>query len=133
MVLYPGDALRSSGNPRILVLRSSSDSLTEMAARKDGHFIAQIIQVVETAAYRRMLVRIQLERLSFVGEMIYLTVELIFHKTIIYYYIKIKVKSRLVGLKSIKSYVKVNRSNTRNIRQVYRKGRLLTEQTLNQF
>ena len=52
---------------------------------------------------------------------------------VIYYYIKIKVKSRLVGLKSIKSYVKVNRSNTRNIRQVYRKGRLLTEQTLNQF
>ena len=41
--------------------------------------------MVETAAYRRMLVRIQLERLSFVGEMIYLTVELIFHKTIIYY------------------------------------------------
>ena len=89
--------------------------------------------MVETAAYRRMLVRIQLERMSFVGEMIYLTVELNFHKTIIYYYIKIKVKSRLVGLKSIKSYVKVNRINTRNIRQVYRKGRLLTEQTLNQF
>ena len=83
--------------------------------------IAQIIQVVETAAYRRMSVRVRLERLSFVGEMIYLTVELNFHKTIIYYYIK--VKSRLVGLKSIKSYVKVNRSNTRNIRQVYRKGR----------
>ena len=87
--------------------------------------------MVETAAYRRMLVRIQLERLSFVGEMIYLTVELNFHKTIIYYYIK--VQSRLIGLKSIKSYVKVNRSNTRDIRQVYRKGRLLTEQTLNQF
>lgn len=121
MVLCPGDALRSSGNPRILVLRSSSGSLTEMAVGKDRHFIAQIIQVVETAAYRRMLVRIQLERLSFVGEMIYLTVELIFHKTIIYYYIK--VKSRLIGLKSIKSYVKVNRSNTRNIRQVCRKGR----------
>lgn len=84
--------------------------------------IAQIIQVVETAVYRRMLVRIQLGRLSFVGEMIYLTVELNFHKTIIYYYY-IKVQSRLVGLKSIKSYVKVNRSNTRNIRQVYRKGR----------
>ena len=74
--------------------------------RLTPHFIAQIIQVVETAAYRRMLVRIQLERLSFVGEMIYLTVELNFHKTIIYYYIK--VKSRLVGLKSIKSYVKVD-------------------------
>ena len=99
--------------------------------RLTSHFIAQIIQVVETAAYRRMLVRIQLERLSFVGEMIYLTVELNFHKTIIYYYIK--VQSRLVGLKSIKSYVKVDRNNTRNIRQVYRKGRLLTEQTLNQF
>ena len=48
--------------------------------------------MVETAAYRRMLVRIQLERLSFVGEMIYLTVELNFRKTIIYYYyIKCKV------------------------------------------
>lgn len=45
--------------------------------------IAQIIQVAETAAYRRMLVRIQLERLSFVGEMIYPTVELNFRKTII--------------------------------------------------
>lgn len=67
-----------------------------------------------------MLVQIQLERLSFVSEMIYLTVELIFHKTIIYYYTK--TKSRLVGLKSIKSYVKVDRSNTRNIRQVCRKG-----------
>lgn len=104
MVLCPGDALRSSGNPRILVFRSSSDSLTEMAVGKDRHFIAQIIQVVETAAYRRMLVRIQLERLSFVGEMIYLTVELNFHKTIIYYYTK--VQSRLIGLKSIKSCAK---------------------------
>ena len=91
-------------------------------AKATDIFIAQIIQVVETAAYRRMLVRIQLERLSFVGEMIYLTVELNFHKTIIYYYY-IKAKSRLVGLKSIKSYVKVNRSNTRDIRQVCRKGR----------
>nr|DAF49124.1 MAG TPA: hypothetical protein [Siphoviridae sp. ctnpt50] len=36
--------------------------------------------------------------------MIYLTVELNFHKTIIYYYIK--VQSRLIGLKSIKSCVK---------------------------
>ena len=90
--------------------------------RLTSHFIAQIIQVVETAAYRRMLVRVQLERLSFVSEMIYLTVELNFHKTIIYYYY-IKLKSRLVGLKSIKSYVKVNRSNTRDIRQVCRKGR----------
>ena len=89
--------------------------------RLTSRFIAQIIQVVETVAYHRMLVRIQLERLSFVGEMIYLTVELIFHKTIIYYYTK--AKSRLIGLKSIKSYVKVNRSNTRNIRQVCRKGK----------
>ena len=63
MVLCPGDAFRSSGNPRILVLRSSSDSLTEMAVGKDRHFIAQIIQAVETAAYRRMLVRVQLERI----------------------------------------------------------------------
>ena len=30
VVLYPGDAIRSSGNYRILVLRSSSDFLTEM-------------------------------------------------------------------------------------------------------
>ena len=59
--------------------------------------------MVETAVYRRMLVRIQLERLSFVGEMIYLTVELNFHKTYILY---IKVKSRLVGLKSIRSCAK---------------------------
>ena len=44
--------------------------------------------MVETVAYRRMLVRVQLERLSFVGEMIYLTVELNFHKTIILYIIK---------------------------------------------
>ena len=61
--------------------------LTSDNFAKEPTFIAQIIQVVETAAYRRMLVRIQLERLSFVGEMIYLTVELNFHKTIIYYYI----------------------------------------------
>lgn len=49
----------------------------------------------ETVAYRRMLVRIQLERLSCVSEMIYLTVELNFHKTIILY---MMVKSRLIGL-----------------------------------
>ena len=72
--------------------------------RLTSHFIAQIIQVAETAAYRRMLVRVQLERLSFVSEMIYLTVELNFHKTIIYYYTK--TKSRLIGLKRIKSYAK---------------------------
>ena len=37
VVLCPGDAFRSSGNPRILVLRNSSDSLTEMAVGKDRH------------------------------------------------------------------------------------------------
>ena len=56
--------------------------------RLTSHFIAQIIQVAETAAYRRMLVRVQLERLSFVSEMIYLTVELNFHKTIIFIILK---------------------------------------------
>lgn len=70
---------------------------------QETRFIAQIIQVVETAAYRRMLVRLQLERLSFVSEMIYLTVELNFHKTIILY---MMVKSRLIGLKSMKSCAK---------------------------
>lgn len=118
MVLCPGDALRSGSNPRILVLRSSSDSLIEMAVGKDRHFIAQIIQTVETAAYRRMLVRIQLGRLSFVGEMIYLTVELNFHKTIIYYS-----KVAIGWVEKHKELCEVNRSNTRNIRQVYSKGR----------
>ena len=47
MVLCPGDAIRSSGNPRILVLRSSSDSLTEMAARKDGHSYPPLAQSAE--------------------------------------------------------------------------------------
>lgn len=64
---------------------SSVGSYIRLFRQSNRRFIAQIIQVVETAAYRRMLVRIQLERLSFVSEMIYLTVELIFHKTIIYY------------------------------------------------
>ena len=59
--------------------------------------------MVETVAYRRMSVRVRLERLSFVGEMIYLTVELNFHKTIIYYSVA---KSRLVGLKRTKSCTK---------------------------
>lgn len=54
-------------------------------------------------AYRRMSVRVRLERLSFVGEMIYLTVELNFHKTIIYLLL---LKSRLVGLKNTKSCMK---------------------------
>lgn len=50
-------------------------------------------------------VRLCEEGLSFVGEMIYLTVELNFHKTIIFY-INYSVKSRLIGLKSIKSCAK---------------------------
>ena len=85
--------------------------------------------MVETAAYRRMLVRVQLERLSFVGEMIYLTVELNFHKTTILF----RAKVAIGWVEKYKELYEVNRSNTRNIRQVYRKGRLLTEQTLNQF
>ena len=75
--------------------------------------------MVETAAYRRMLVRIQLERLSFVGEMIYLTVELIFHKTYILYYSTVAID----WVEKYKELYEVNRSNTRNIRQVYSKGR----------
>ena len=75
----------------------------------------------ETAAYRRMLVRVQLERLSFVGEMIYLTVELNFHKTIILiiYYSTVA----LDWVEKHKELCEVSRSNTRNIRQVYSKGR----------
>ena len=104
--------------------------------RLTSHFIAQIIQVVETAAYRRMLVRVQLERLSFVGEMIYLTVELNFHKTIIYYSRPVGVirswhcasivamKVAIDWVETHKELCKVNRSNTCNIRQVCRKGRL---------
>ena len=77
--------------------------------------------MVETAAYRRMLVRIQLERLSFVGEMIYLTVELNFHKTII---IVICIVEVAIGwVEKHKELCEVNRGNTRNIRQVCRKGR----------
>ena len=87
--------------------------------RLTSHFIAQIIQVVETAAYRRMLVRIQLERLSFVGEMIYLTVELIFHKTIILYYNKVAID----WVEKHEELCEVDRNNTRNIHQVYSKGR----------
>ena len=45
MVLCPGDALRSSGNPRILVLRSSSDSLTEMAVGKDRHSYGSVAKL----------------------------------------------------------------------------------------
>ena len=75
--------------------------------------------MVETAAYRRVLVRIQLERLSFVGEMIYLTVELNFHKTIIFIIAKVAIG----WVEKYKELYEVNRSNTRNIRQVYRKGR----------
>ena len=77
--------------------------------------------MVETADYRRMLVRIQLERLSFVGEMIYLTVELNFHKTLIIIITIVKVA--IDWVEKHKELCEVNRSNTRNIRQVYRKGR----------
>ena len=87
--------------------------------RLTSHFIAQIIQVVETAAYRRMSVRVRLERLSFVGEMIYLTVGLIFHKTIILYYNKVAID----WVEKCKELYEVERINTRNIRQVCRKGR----------
>ena len=69
-----------------------------------------------------MLVRIQLERLSFVGEMIYLTVELIFHKTLIIIIICI-VEVAIGWVEKYKELYEVNRSNTRNIRQVCRKGR----------
>ena len=47
MVLYPGDTLRGGGNYRILVLRSSSDSLTEVAARKDGRSYPPLAQSAE--------------------------------------------------------------------------------------
>ena len=66
-----------------------------------------------------MLVQIQLERLSFVGEMIYLTVELNFHKTIIF----IRAKVAIGWVEKYKELYEVNRSNTRDIRQVCRKGR----------
>lgn len=52
MVLCPGDALRSSGNPRILVLRSSSDSLTEMAVGKDRQSYADIVLAVSTVVFQ---------------------------------------------------------------------------------
>lgn len=78
--------------------------------------------MVETAVYRRMLVRIQLERLSFMGEMIYLTVELNFHKTYILYIIYYS-KVAIDWIEKYKELYEVNRSNTRNIRQVYSKGR----------
>lgn len=45
MVLCPGDAFRSSGNPRILVLRGSSDSLTEMAVGKDRHSYGSVAKL----------------------------------------------------------------------------------------
>ena len=53
------------------------------------------------------------------GEMIYLTVELNFHKTIIF----IRAKVAIGWVEKYKELYEVNRSNTRNIRQVYRKGR----------
>lgn len=76
--------------------------------------------MVETVAYRRMSVRVRLERLSFVGEMIYLTVELDFHKTIIFYIIT---KVAIDWVEKHKELCEVGRSNTRNIHQVYSKGR----------
>ena len=51
--------------------------------------------------------------------MIYLTVELNFHKTIIF----IRAKVAIGWVEKYKELYEVNRSNTRNIRQVYRKGR----------
>ena len=71
-----------------------------------------------------MLVRVQLERLSFVGEMIYLTVELNFHKTIIFIIMELLWKVAIGWVEKYKELYEVNRSNTRNIRQVCRKGRL---------
>ena len=51
--------------------------------------------------------------------MIYLTVELNFHKTIIYIIAKVAIG----WVEKYKELYEVDRSNTRNIRQVYRKGR----------
>lgn len=45
MVLCPSDAFRSGGNPRILVLRSSSDSLIEMAVGKDRHSYGSVAKL----------------------------------------------------------------------------------------
>ena len=47
MVLCSSDAFRSSGNPRILVLSSFSDSLTEMAVGKDRHLYPPLAQSAE--------------------------------------------------------------------------------------
>lgn len=54
------------------------------------------------------------------SEMIYPTVELNFHKTIIF----IRAKVAIGWVEKYKELCEVDRSNTRNIRQVYRKGRL---------
>ena len=51
--------------------------------------------------------------------MIYLTVELIFHKTYILYYSIVAIG----WFEKYKELYEVDRSNTRDIRQVYRKGR----------
>ena len=72
-----------------------------------------------------MLVQLQLERLSCVGEMIYPTVELNFHKILYVDYISSKVA--IDWVEKYKELYKVNRNNTRNIRQVYSKGRLIIE------
>ena len=80
-----------------------------------------------------MLVRVQLERLSFVSEMIYLTVELNFHKTIIFITLELLWKVAIGWFEKYKELYEVERINTRNIRQVYSKGRPIIGQTLNQF
>ena len=59
-----------------------------------------------------MLVRIQLERLSFVGEMIYLTVELNFHKTIIF--ITLEEKVAIGWFEKYKELYEIERINTRH-------------------
>ena len=72
-----------------------------------------------------MLVRVRLERLLFVGEMIYPTVELNFHNIFILFIIIVKVA--IDWVEKHKELCEVNRINTRNIRQVCSKGRLVIE------
>ena len=45
MVLCPGDAFRSGGNHRILILRSSCGSLTKMAVGKDRHSYGSVAEL----------------------------------------------------------------------------------------
>lgn len=71
MVLCPGDALRSSGNHRILVLRSSSDSLIEMAVGKDRHSYGSVAKLENASDSRsdtcglRVQVHSELHRIVF--------------------------------------------------------------------